>query len=819
MRTKINEWFKRMAGRVYDRPIRYIILSVIIAAALTSQLSKLHIDTSNESYFHKSDPILAVYESFQGQFGWDELIVVAIEPPEIFDRIFLEKLNRLHEDLSENVPHLADITSMVNARNTRGEADRLVVEDLLENFPQNETDLATLKERVMSNPLYINRLIASDGRMTSIILETDLIAAAPGEADILDGFDETADPSEPSAPGDGPTKNDIAEEVVTVVRDIVEKYRADDFVIHLAGSPVVLKDLKGAMQKDMGRFLLMAALLIGFCLFLMFRRLSGVLLPLLVVVLTLFSTLGLMGFCRVSFTIPNMVMPSFLLAVGVGASVHILSLAYRRWEQSGDKRDAITYALDHSGLAVVMTSLTSAAGLVSFAGTEMAPVAFLGIFAGAGVMVSLFFTLVLLPALLAVIPLKQAACKKAGSPANHDRFDRLLDWVTRIATGHPKAITTLTLAILVVGVFSASQLRFSHNVLKWLPDSWFSRQATEKIDEVMGGTFNLEVLVDTKRENGLYDPHVLKNLDRLARELEAYDDGRIRVAKASSIADVLKEIHQALNENRSKFYAVPDNPDLIPQEFLLFENSGSDDLEKVTDGSFRLARFTIQVPWLDIFYYVPLVKKIEHKFQEALGDRAEITTTGLLQLFVNTVTAASRSMAEGYISAAVVITFMMIVLLGSFRLGLLSMIPNLAPVVLVMGLMYWLSLPLDIFTMMIGTIALGLAVDDTMHFMNGFRRHFQEQGSAKEAVRHTLHISGRAMLVTTTVLTVGFFVYMFAFMENLVRFGFLTGLTLLLALLADFFSVPAIMALVYPATQTKQSKNMAALTLAKETKE
>ncbi len=192
----------------------------------------------------------------------------------------------------------------------------------------------------------------------------------------------------------------------------------------------------------------------------------------------------------------------------------------------------------------------------------------------------------------------------------------------------------------------------------------------------------VQPLLHNAKENGLYDPVVLNHLDRLARELEAFENGRVKVAKASSVADVLKEIHQALNENRPEFYRVPDNPDLIPQEFLLFENSGSDDLEKVTDSAFRLARFTVQVPWLDVFYYVPLLQKIETSFQAAFGHRAKVSTTGLLQLFVHTVKAASRSMAQGYVTAVVLITLMM----GGLRMGLISMVPNLTPVILVMGL-------------------------------------------------------------------------------------------------------------------------------------
>lgn len=793
MKSKIDLWFKRLAGMIYDRAVFFTLLSVLVAAGLVVHLPKLNIDTSNESFFHKTDPIVADYHDFQAQFGWDETVVLALQPDNIFDLSFLEKLKSLHDELLENVPHLADITSLINARDTRGEGDRLLVDDLLKDFPRNAADLAALKERVMSNPLYINRLISADGTMTTIVLETDMTAPAVETDDLMAGFADGDDQA--NAVIDGLAKNAIADEVVGVVREIVEKYNAPDFPILVAGSPVVVKDIDVAMQKDMGRFLLLAMGLVGCCLFLMFRRISGVVLPLLVVLLSLFSTLGVMGFCGVSFTIPNMIMPSFLLAVGVGASVHILALAFRHFDKTCDKRKAISYALDHSGLAVVMTSLTTAGGLASFSTAEMAPVANLGIFSGVGVILSLFYTLVLLPALLALIPLKQK--KHSGKNAGPDRFEAFLDWVTGVSTTHAKAITAVTLVILAAGTFSASQLRFSHDVLKWLPESWSSRQATEKIDAVMGGTLNFEVLVDTGTENGLYDPEILKRLDSLAKEIDRYDDGRISVAKAVSVSDVLKEIHQALNENRPEFYAVPENRALIPQEFLLFENSGSDDLEKVIDSSYRLARFTIQVPWLDMFYYMPLLKKIEIRFETELGDRAAISTTGVMRLFASTVTAAAHSMGQGYLTAAVTITFMMICLLGSVHMGLISMIPNLAPVVLVMGLMYWTGLPLDVFTMMIGAIALGLAVDDTVHFMNGFNRYFREGKSVKEAVRKTLHTSGRAMLVTTMVLTIGFFIYIFAFMENLVRFGLITGLTILLALLADFFCVPAIMTLIH----------------------
>ena len=802
MRHRIETWFRSAAGLIHDRAWVFILICVLAAAALGSQIPKLRIDTSNESYFHRSDPVLTVYNDFKAQFGTDELIIAAVEVPNVFDPAFLRRLQALHNELARNVPHLVDITSLVNARNTRGDADRLIVEDFMENFPENSTALDALKQRAMSNPLYINRFVSRNATMTSIVIETDLEQTRAPD-DVMGGFDDGSVQDRAGEKQISRTKNEVAETVVNAVKNITDKYNSKDFPIRLAGVPVVLKVQKESMMKDMGRFMMLALATIGACLFLLFRRISGVFLPLMVVVLSLFSSLGLMGLFNVPFTLPSMILPSFLLAVGVGAAVHILSLVFRELEHGEDKRHASVHALGHSGIAVVLTSLTTAVGLASFSTTALAPIAFLGIFGSAGVMFSLFYTILLMPALLAVIPLKKKKQKTSGQRPN-DRFDHLMDRITRFVAQRPKTITLITVILMAAGLASALQLRFSHNVLHWQPPSWECRKATERIDKIMGGTINIEVVVDTGRENGLYDPAILSDLDRLAQELKTYDDGKVKVANASSVADVIKEIHQALNENRPQFYKVPDNAALIPQEFLLFENSGSDDLEKLVDASFQKARFTLQIPWVDVFLAGGLTKALDKTFHETFDNRARVTTTGLMPLFIHTVRAASLSMAQGYVTAAILITLIMVMLVGGIRLGLISMIPNLAPVIFVMGLMYWLDLPLDTYTMMIGTIALGLAVDDTVHFLNGFRRYSSQGLDARQAIRQTLRTSGRSMLITTVVLSLGFFMFTFASMLNIQRFGYLTGLTLILALLADFLSVPALMILMYPEKQTAE---------------
>ncbi len=780
-------------------PILLIILALSIA--LASQMRYLTIDTSNEGMLRPNDQILLTYNAFRDQFGRDDLLVLAIQSDTVFSLPFLEKLKKLHEQLEERVPHISEITSLVNGRDTRGKGDTLLVDDLLVDFPQNETELAVLKKRVMSNPNYINMLVSADGTFTTVLLQSDTYSAAGAtDSDELAGFDDETAGKDESGTAKEPAylTDEENAEMVRVAGEVVQEFNSPDFKIIMAGSPVVTHTVKQMMMTDMKRFLRLAVLAIGICLFFMFRRISGVLMPLFIVALTLGSTLGLMAKFGIFFKTPTIILPSFLLAVGVGASVHVLSLVYQYLRTDNSKNDAIVHAYGHSGLAIVMTSLTTAAGLASFVAAKVAPIADLGLFSAIGVILSLFYTIILLPALLAIFPLKDRVQNEKNQTT---RFDRFIDWVTDVTTSRPKLISTVALIGIVIALAGIPKLQFSHNLLSWLPKDLPVRTATESIDHHLRGSVALEVVLDTGKENGLYDRDLLLALNNLTEDLEQFDQQDLFVGKTTAVTTILKEIHKALNENRPEMYKIPDNDALIPQEFLLFENSGSDDLQDVVDSRFQQARISIKVPWRDALSYVPFIKEIEQRFTDAFASLAQdkkpvsVTTTGIMSLFARILYATMYSAAQSYGIALVVITIMMILLIGNLRLGLIAMIPNLGPILIVMGIMGWFNIPLDMFTMMVASVAIGLAVDDTVHFIYNFKRYYIESGNVRDAVGHTLHTAGRAMLTTSIVLSIGFFIFMFASMNNVFYFGLLIGMAIILALIGDFFLGPALMAL------------------------
>lgn len=781
---------------------RLLAIAAVLLATLTaaSGLRNISVDTSNESFLRAGDEVLVRYEEFRSQFGRDDIIVIALESDALFTQETLRRLKSLHDEIRESVPHLASITSLINARSIRGEGDRLVVEDLMESWPESEGELSEFRNRVLSNPLYRNTLISADGRVTTITLELSRFADAE-ETSVESALELFSEDLESSFGPEESTEPELLTEeetrlTIDSVNRLISEHEADGFALQTAGTLIVTEALKHAMQSDMSRFIGLAIGIIALMLFAMFRTVAAVLLPLGVVLLALLSTIGLMGHFGTTIKLPTVILPSFLLAVGVGASIHLLAIFFRRIRAGAGRQEAIVGAVGHAGLPILLTSLTTAAGLGSFSVAEVAPIAELGLYAAVGIMIALVYTLTFLPAALALVPVRTGR-RSPGVRGAADKLDRILISIAKWGVSHavPIVATSMVLAVICVGL--AAQLRFSHDVLSWLPENWPAHKATRFIDRNLGGSVALEVVLDTQSENGLHDRDALVKLDTLASKIKAEPEDPVTVGSVLSVADLLKEIHQALNENQPDFHRIPENPRLIPQEFLLFENSGSDDLEDLVDPQFRIARFTLRVPWQDTLAYGPFIRDVEARFGESFGEEVGASITGLMSLLSRTLEAAIVSAARSYMIAFAVITVMMIALIGRIGTGLMSMLPNLAPIALTLALMQIAGIPLNLFTMLVGSIAIGLAVDDTVHFMHHFHRYLERTGDIEEAVSQTLLTSGRAMLVTSVVLSVGFFIFCFAEMRNLIDFGLLTAITIMTALAADFVLAPALMALRY----------------------
>ena len=786
LRQGIENAFGAWANLVWRRHW-YVIGGVLaIAADLGTGFSKLEIDTSTENFLLDSDPVKIAYDGLRERFGRDQLVLLAIEPPKIFERSFLEKLCRLHAELEETIPHLEDVTSLINVRSTYGRGDELVVGELLETLPATQQELDALRERVLRTPSYLGSVISEDGRVASVIIKTDAYSSTVTEAEVMAGFGDE---------GEGGKRAFLTPEedgeIIAAVHEIVSRYRAPEFQIEVAGSVLLPYELMGAMQREMPKFFAGSLAAIAIFLFLLFRRITAVLLALGVVVLAVASTLGLTSLLDFKLTLASQITPSFLLAVGVGYSVHVLAIFLQRFDAEGDRQEALVYALRHSGLPILMTGITTVAGLLSFQVAELRPVKEFGVVTAIGVGMTLAYALVLLPALLAALPLRPRPRADGKEVRN-----RALIWAGGLWAGHPWKAVMLTAILTLASLYSATNVRFSSNPLSYLPPEHPFRVATLYIDERMGGSMTLEVLVDGKVENALHEPELLNRLEAIRERAAEYRAEGLNIRRTASILDIAKETHQALNENRPEFYSIPQDRELLAQELLLFENSGSEHLEEVVDSSFSLTRMTIRTDWADGLELAALVDRATVEFRELMDGDAELIITGIAALMTRTVRATTSSLTRSYLLALVLITPLMMLLIGSLRSGLVSMVPNLTPIVMTLGLMPLVGITLDMFTLMMGCIAIGLAVDDTIHFIHSYRRYLDQTRDPIRSVELALNTTGRALLFTSMVLSLGFFVFVFSTMGNLRDFGLLTAFAIATAFIIDLMVTPALMVLV-----------------------
>lgn len=794
VREKMEEAFAVWSHVV----IRYrwiAMLSILAATAfLAMRIPLMQIETSSEDYLFDDDPAKIAYNEFRDQFGRDQLILVVVEPPAVFDFEFLEWLRVLHRDLESSVPHLDDVTSLVNARSVYGQDDQLFVDDFLEDWPTSVADLTELRTRALATLSYHDAVISVDGKTAAIQVKSFAYSDEEVEGGELAGFG--------GDPETGPRRILSAKEnseFSRAVIEIVDRHRRDDYTIHLTGQPLVAFALTGSMREDIPKIFGAALLIVGLMIVVLFRRLSPILLSSTVVVLSLLSTLGIAQLLGFPISLPTQILPSFMLAVGVGYVVHLLTIFFRALSDDPDRHRALEVALRHVGLPILMTAVTTIAGLVSFVAASMEQAFQLGITGAIGVGVTVVYTLIFLPAVLSVLPLSAKRNRNGLGGGN-----ALLTACAKIAIHHPKKLVVAALVLAVGSLALLPRLDYSADPMAYFPEDHWLRVGTFFTDERLGGMQSLEVVVDTGRVNGLHEVEVLDRIEAINQLIPTFKSEGELVTRTWSMLDVLKETHQALNENRPEFYEVPRNQQLIAQELLLFENSGSDDLESSVDSEFSKARISILTGWEDGVEKQRFIDRVGDRIRAAMGDEAEVTLTGAVAMIARTASASSESLIRSYSLALLLITPIMMILIGSLRAGLVSMVPNLIPILSALALMVVVGIELDLFTILGACIAIGLAVDDSIHFIVGFRRHFDRTGDAARSVELTMESTGRALLFTSLVLVAGFAVLGFSSMANLGYLGLTTAYAIGVAFVLDVTVTPALLVLTHRKVASKR---------------
>jgi predicted RND superfamily exporter protein len=809
-KSKVEKGYQYLGISVIRYRWAILLVTVVVVGLAGSQVPKLSIATSIESMFTQHDHRLADYQRFRNQFGRDEEIVLLISSSDIFSLDFLTSLKQFHEDLEHSVPLLKEVRSLANAPYIEPGDNGVRAGGFLDSLPSTEEEAQHYRNRGYSYPGYRNLYFTPDGKHAIVVIKTQAVSALSADGLRLRGYARGINGTEAQSP---PVEQQSISQVeniavIGIVEAVIKEYQAPDFSIAFSGTPVYQYHVEPMIRSNMRKMCIAILLVPIFIMPFVFGRGTGAFLPQVTAILGLTMALGLMALLSVRFSLTSSMLPSILLSIGLTAPIHFLVVYYKYQKRIGKFRGIVS-TMKHSGFPITMTSFTTVAGLLSFSFSDIAPIADLVNFTIVGILAILVFTLFTMPAFLSILEVVEGA-EHGETRYEASIFNRTLLALGRLGVTRPYLVLMLSLVSVLTLGFSIYRLHFSHNQLHFFTeDSDFMKQV-RLIEARTGGFRALEVMIDTQRDRGIIDPDLFQAIEQLDTHLKSVTDtqGRAYIGRTRSLVDLIREVSCAATSQDQSPCSIPKDQPALAEQFDDIGRRAPEALRKYTDADFRIGRLTAMMYWRDAAQDVDFVTRVREYAATLFDSGVNVALTGVAAINSGIIHAMMTSLAIGYITGLLLITALMILAVGDVRLGLLAMIPNLLPIVFGLGVMGYLNIPLNTYNLIGASIAIGLAVDDTIHFFHNFRRYYLKSGDISFAVSETLGSAGRALLATTLILVFSFWMRLYSDLKVIADFGLVLGIALLVAFLADVLLAPALLQIFYGYGQKNSMKGL-----------
>lgn len=747
----------RFVNFVVDRPWMALLCAFLLVAALFPGGQHIRADFSYRVWFAGDDPLIVEFDAFERRFGNDESTMVVMHSP---SGIFDEDSAKLLVDLTERMwkmPDVVRVDSLANFNWVHADGDDILVERLLpDDEPLTAAFLEQRRAAALGHETLPGWLISEDGRTTVLF------------ATLKPALDSALDHSVS----------------VEAMKGLVAELQAGDHVFHLTGGGPLSYFFKTTSTSDLQRLLPIVFGLTIVFLVVMFRRAAGVALPLVVVLLSVFGTMVTTGWLRIPLSNMTTILPQVVMAIAIADSVHILVNYFRGLSSGLERKEAARYTLKKNLQPTVLTTMSTMAGFLSFSTASVQPIAHLGVLAAIGTLLAWVFTYLVLGPLTVLLPLKARGPKiddlYAASPLSNRMADRLI--------GSRVPITAAAGLLTAVAIGFAIKSEVNSDPYKYFAAGTPLRVASDFIEAHVGGSLATEMVIDSGSPEGIKDPTFMKSVERY----QAWIEAKPFVSKATSIVDIIKSMHRSFNAGDQAFYTVPDDRRAIAELNMLYtmglpQGMNINDRVALKNDAIRLTSFwTIH----DSKTVLAAIDEIVAKASD-FGLEAHITGKGQLWQRMNPYVV--RSFVVSLITAIVLMSMLLIVAFKSVELGLLAMVPNGVPLILGAGLLAALGKPLDVGTVVVFSVCLGIAVDDTVHFLSNYGRLREQGRTARDAIAQVFTHTMPALVTTTVVLVTGFGAFAFAtFMPNQ-WFGIMVATILSFALVADAVLLPALL--------------------------
>lgn len=759
---------KNLALCVIGRPWVTIIVLLAITVAFGSQLSHLTKDNSVDKMLPDGDPLLEYTREVEEVFASDEFLIVAMESPPPYSFATVAKLVRMTDQL-ESIPGIIEVISPTKTKNIMGHAGALDSEPLVDegHIPNTQEELQAYQEAINSKTIFRGSIISGDGQAFGFVLRLE--------------------------------KNPDKAAICGAVQEVVDQHQGPE-EIYFSGSPAINIQVGKYMAADMGRFLPLVIIIILAIFFVTFRSGRGTLLPLLTLFIPVVWTLGLMAVLQIPISVIGTMIPTLLIAIGSSYSMHVLHQYYE--EHPGDRGQTsfMTEVLAHIGPTIFLAGITTAIGFASLMLNDTRILREFGLFSAFGILASMMVSLTFLPAALALcsLPVCQGAGERKG---RHLGF--ILELIGHFNTRHKYSAIIVAILLMLAALAGYHRLFIETNAINFFKENDIVRQTIGRISTKFGGTIPIRTVIDAGADDAVLEPETLRQMEALQRYLEGF----ARVGKTISIVDMIKDMNMAIHEGDPAYFKLPETKREAQQYLFLYSLAAKpDEFKSLINYSGSMATVIARLKQVDednnplgTRRTREILTQVQDYIDQQFSPGVTVTPTGRAQNIVRTSDYIVTGLLKSILTATIIIFIISALVFRSLVAGFLAILTVLVALVLNFGVMAWLGIPLDIATTLIASIAIGIGVDDSIHFIMRYKRTIKEQDiDPDQATVLTVNSAGRPILSTSIALILGFSALAVASFKPVIFFGSLTALSMVTTTIGALFFLPAVITAIRP---------------------
>ena len=778
--SKINAFFRKVGQAQIKH--RWLCLLALLAWTLVclSGMRKFRSESNNNDWIVNGSEIQVNSDHFKDIFGNDQYVLVLVQADDVFSPDVLKMIDRLGDRLESEVPFAEKVTSLTTVSIPIGVEGGLEVKSPFEDgIPSDPAELAQKKAFILSRESIVNNLVSDDAKETWITLKL-----YPFENESVDVV----------------KVGHAAEKVI-----MSGEFKSASWSLMPIGSAYTTAEKMDTVTRDFSIRIGLGFLTMLVCLVIFVRSFFGVVVPFVATMFGIGTVLGFTGLLGIPADSDLMSLPVLLgMALSIGYALHYINAFKMHFRQTGKRKEAVMQAMEESGWPILFTVITTAVSLLSFMFANIRPMLWLGAVAASVVLMVYVYVVTLIPIFMSFGKDRPPArAQEKGATKTDLAFEGFGKRIVR-RSKLVALLSALVIALCVPGVF---KMEVNMDYLKFMGSKVpFVHRIEEVLKTKLGNLYSYDVMIEFDEADAFKDPANMFALDNLEKDL-----GKLRMTKISngkprvrSITRMVKEMNRVLNDDDISYYAIPTERDMLTQLLFFYEISDSAALYDDLTENYDAAHVHVEISDYNANIIVDDIKDAEEAARKYFPT-ARVSVVGTVAENAAMNSAIVISELKSFGSSFVMIALLLILVFASVRTGLIAMIPNIAPVLLIGAVMGYSHMPLDEVTMMIMPMILGIAVDDTIHFSNHIKAKLELGKSYQEAITESFREIGKTMGTTTFILCAMFLMYCFSPITAMFRIGLLSIVGLGSALVADYTLTPALIYLLKPLGKKKNA--------------